>query len=88
MVALWQPFFSIDKIGVLDNFFELGGDSLKALTISRSIFKEFNIELKPKDFFANPTIQSIAQEIELALQMKVVQENQNTLSESTNELTI
>ncbi len=88
LVEVWQPFFSVNKIGVFDNFFELGGDSLKALTISRSIFKAFNVELKPKDFFKNPTIRSIGQEIEIGLKMKDLQNAERESGETMNELTI
>ena len=63
--TLFEDFFGIKGIGIQDNFFDLGGDSLRAMTLSNHIHKQFNIELSLKDFFENPTIQKLSREIQL-----------------------
>lgn len=65
LTTLFEDFFGIKGIGIQDNFFDLGGDSLRAMTLSNHIHKQFNIELSLKDFFENPTIQKLSREIQL-----------------------
>ncbi|WP_420574974.1 amino acid adenylation domain-containing protein [Kordia sp.] len=64
LTRLFVDFFGMKGIGIYDDFFELGGDSLKAMSLSNSIHKNYNIELGLKDFFENPNIQALAKEIE------------------------
>lgn len=66
---LFEDFFEVSGIGIDDDFFEIGGDSLKAMTISNSIHKIFNVELDLKDFFMNPDIRSLAKEIDFNVQI-------------------
>jgi acyl carrier protein len=72
MVVLWQEFFGIRQIGTRDNFFELGGDSLKAMTLSKRVFREFNVNLPLEKYFINPAILFIAKEIDTVLGMQLV----------------
>ncbi|WP_306352327.1 non-ribosomal peptide synthetase/type I polyketide synthase [Flavobacterium sp. '19STA2R22 D10 B1'] len=67
---LFEEFFEIKGIGIDDDFFEMGGDSLKAMTISNSIHKIFNVELNLKDFFMNSTIRNLSKEIDFNIQIK------------------
>jgi len=64
LVHLWQQFLGIAPVGIHDDFFELGGDSLKVMTISTKIHKEFNVEIPLTEFFNNPTIKKLAQYID------------------------
>ncbi|MGE5344237.1 MAG: condensation domain-containing protein, partial [Candidatus Omnitrophota bacterium] len=48
------------KIGIIDDFFELGGDSLKAMTLSGKIHRQFDVEIQLTDFFGHPTIKDLA----------------------------
>ena len=67
LCSVFNNFFEPKKVGTTDNFFELGGDSLKAMTILKSINKEFNLELTPQDLYALPTIKGLALHIEMIL---------------------
>jgi len=69
----WETFFGYDKVGLKDDFFDLGGDSLKAMTVIKRINKKFNISFNLKDFFSKPTIEELAPEIELILQVQNLQ---------------
>ncbi len=70
LVHLFETFFGIKNIGINDDFFELGGDSLKAMTLSNSIHKRYDVALDLKDFFMNPNIKSLAKKVENRLSKK------------------
>lgn len=72
LVQIWCSFFNMNEIGVLDDFFELGGDSLKAMTISKMIFKKFDIDLKMTDLYHARSIKKLAKEIDLTTELKVL----------------
>ena len=85
LASIWQDLFSIDKIGIRDDFFELGGDSLKVITLSKRIFKSFDIEISIQDIFSNLTIKELASEISMAQQLI---EMQTGVDESFSEINI
>ena len=64
LVNLWQTFFKYDKIGILDDFFEIGGDSLKSMTLSAQIQKEFNVRISVAEFFKHPIIKELSEYID------------------------
>ena len=64
LVGIWQQFLGISKIGVTDDFFELGGDSLKSTIVISKIFKETKVKISLDDFFMNPTIKAMAEDID------------------------
>ncbi|SHL03990.1 type I polyketide synthase [Flavobacterium chilense] len=74
LCTMVQSFFGYKKIGVLDNFFEIGGDSLKAMTMIKRINKLFGIEISIQDFYSNPSIRELSNEIELAIKIVNLQE--------------
>lgn len=76
-----ESFFGHKNIGILDNFFDIGGDSLKAMTFIRRINKEFKVEVSIQDFYSNPTIKDLSNEIDLAI--KVISIKQNAKRENT-----
>lgn len=69
LVDIFKNILQKDKIGVKDNFFELGGHSLKAMRLLNEIHKIFTIEIKIKDVYSNPTIDELAEEINLGLRL-------------------
>ena len=77
LVEMWETFFSKDKIGVLDSFFVLGGNSLKGVTMLKLIQKTFEIDIKIKEFYQKSTIKDLAAEIDLAVKMITIQEEEN-----------
>ncbi|MDQ1354811.1 MAG: hypothetical protein QG657_5120, partial [Acidobacteriota bacterium] len=56
----WKNQLGYEKIGIYDDFFQLGGDSLKAITLISRIHKDLNTLVKLQEFFANPTVESLA----------------------------
>ena len=64
LAEIWNEFFGINNVGIEDNFFELGGDSLKAVTISKKIYKELNVEITLAEFFNNVNIKELSACIE------------------------
>lgn len=78
---MWSQTLKIkDGIKDADNFFELGGHSLLATQVLNGIIKEFKIKLNFEDFFAHPTLESMANFIE-----KNIDEGKNKLSVSKIE---
>ncbi len=65
LVEMWQEILGVEKIGIHDNFFELGGHSINATMLSSKIQKEFNVEIPLMVLFKMPTIQEIAERINL-----------------------
>ncbi|MFK8104081.1 MAG: amino acid adenylation domain-containing protein, partial [Saprospiraceae bacterium] len=60
LVEIWQAYLPVKKIGVHDDFFQLGGHSLLATRVVSGIRKNLQLEVPIKDFFANPTIEQLA----------------------------
>jgi len=60
LANIWGEVLHIDQVGIKDNFFDLGGHSLKVVLLVFRIEKEFDIKLKIKDVFANPTIEALS----------------------------
>ena len=63
LVEIWSEILQIEKekISISDNFFELGGHSLKATRLISRIKREFEVEVKIRDIFMEPTIMGIAE---------------------------
>ena len=63
IATIWQSVLRIDNIGVCSNFFELGGDSVMVIKIIKRLHEAFQLNLVLSVFFANPTIEGLAQVI-------------------------
>ncbi|MCL9807005.1 amino acid adenylation domain-containing protein [Flavobacterium amniphilum] len=61
IVEIWQEVLGVEKVGITDNFFELGGHSLMVAQIINRLNKQLNKKVTFKDFFSNPTIESLGQ---------------------------
>jgi tyrocidine synthetase III len=72
LVLIWSEILEVDreKIGVTHNFFDLGGHSLKAIRIALRIHEHFDVEIDLTDFFNDPTIRALAEEIDNLKWMK------------------
>jgi len=72
IAGIWSEVLSIPKeqVGVKDNFFDLGGHSLNAIRIVLRIHEQFDIEMDLTGFFAEPTIEALAAEIENVLWLR------------------
>lgn len=64
LCTLWQDLLNISSVGMSDNFFELGGHSLTATRLIARINQDYHCSLSLADFFATPTVQALAQQIE------------------------
>ena len=70
-------------IGLKDNFFNIGGNSLLAISVVEMLEKIYDIDLKLRVFFDDPTIHSLASYIELNLKFDKSSIN---LDESSEEI--
>jgi len=61
LVGLWMEVLPLAQIGIRDNFFEIGGHSLLAMRVVSSIRESLRKEIKVKDIFSYPTIETLAQ---------------------------
>jgi acyl transferase domain-containing protein/acyl carrier protein len=78
LVALFETFFGINRIGIGDNFFELGGDSLKAMALLKMIKEQFNLHIVLKDFFNCTDLREMAAIIEERQSQNIQNEKQFT----------
>ena len=60
LVEIWQEVLGQAGLGVSDNFFEVGGHSLVAMRAVSRIHKELNARVELREFFANPTVETLA----------------------------
>lgn len=63
LVDLWQDVLNVPQIGIHDDFFLLGGSSLLVTQVIARLTTDMKIELPVRDFFANPTIATVARHI-------------------------
>ncbi len=68
LVDIWIQLLGVQKIGVLDNFFESGGHSLLATQLISRIREVFKVDLPLRNIFESPTIATLAEQIDAALQ--------------------
>ncbi|MGP3983829.1 amino acid adenylation domain-containing protein [Streptomyces sp. KR80] len=64
LAAIWGDLMEIDDVGVDDDFFELGGHSLMATRITAEIAALWDVEIRPRDFYENPTVSELAEAVE------------------------
>ncbi|WP_156100742.1 type I polyketide synthase [Gillisia sp. Hel_I_29] len=84
---IWVDFFKLERIGIQDDFFDLGGDSLKAITIMKRISNVFGIEISIHSFYDKLSIEKIALEIDIMLNIISMEEKKNSSSD-LNELKV
>ncbi|PSB05661.1 non-ribosomal peptide synthetase, partial [filamentous cyanobacterium CCP2] len=64
LAELWKHLLGLETIGVSDNFFEMGGNSLLTVTLLTQMADTFQVEVPVAQFYANPTVEGLAQWIE------------------------
>ena len=67
MAEIWAQLLRAQGFGVRDNFFDLGGHSLLATQLLTRIRDAFAVELKLQDVFSSPTVEELAELVELKL---------------------
>jgi acyl transferase domain-containing protein/acyl carrier protein len=70
MIAMLQDLLGIEDVGPEDDFFEMGGDSLRAMTLSKRIYREFNVNIPIEKFFTHNNPRLLAGEIDLAMELR------------------
>jgi FkbH-like protein/FkbM family methyltransferase len=65
LAEAWADILRIEQVGIHDDFFELGGDSLLATQILSRLRRNLRIELPFRGFFETPTVEGLAESIEL-----------------------
>jgi acyl transferase domain-containing protein/acyl carrier protein len=64
LAAVWQDFFSIDKVGILDNFFDLGASSLDLVQLSVKFKEAIGKEVPVVSLFRYPMIGPLAKHLD------------------------
>lgn len=86
LVAIWEEILDRKPISINDNFFEIGGHSLKGTRMLAKIHRDLNLKISLRDVFAHPTIEMLANRIELinwSREATPVQEETDALKEIT-----
>lgn len=65
LVNMWKDILRIEDVGIFCNFFELGGNSLSAIRVINQLHNKTGISMELKVFLQNPTIESLAKQIDL-----------------------
>jgi len=74
LAIAWAALLQVDSVGVHDSFFDLGGHSLLAAQLISRVREDFGVELRLRDLFITPTIEKMAEQVEIALLMGVEEE--------------
>jgi len=65
LAEIWAQVLGVERVGVCDNFFHLGGHSILATQLVMQLYNVLGIELPVRIFFETPTIESMAQAIDI-----------------------
>ena len=67
LAVLWQSLLGVERVGVTDNFFDLGGHSLLVVKIGSHIASTYKVDIPIAAVFADPTIATVATQIQSQL---------------------
>ncbi len=67
LLSVWADILNETVDSVSANFFQIGGNSIKAMQLANKLSKEFGIEIHLRVIFERPTIQSLAQYIDIVI---------------------
>jgi amino acid adenylation domain-containing protein len=65
LAAFWCELLKVPEVGVTVDFFDVGGDSLLAMQLRARIREQFEVDVPVRSLFDTPTIERLAQEIEM-----------------------
>jgi len=65
LAGVWAELLGMDQVGIHDNFFDLGGHSLLMTQVVSRIRNLFRTEISLRMFFQNPTVATLAAEIDV-----------------------
>jgi acyl carrier protein len=81
LCKIWQDVLKVELIGIKEDFFDLGGHSLMVTNIIVRVQAEFDVDILVKDMFAAPSIERLAELVEVELKLK----NMLAVSEDNEE---
>lgn len=64
LAEVWRDVLRLPRVGIHDDFFQLGGSSLLVTRVITRLSDRLNVAIPVRDFFANPTIASLAIHLE------------------------
>jgi surfactin family lipopeptide synthetase A len=70
LADIWAEVLKLEQVGIHDNFFELGGHSLLATQVISRVRDALQLEVPLRALFENPTVASLAAQIEPAPSME------------------
>jgi amino acid adenylation domain-containing protein len=79
LIAIWEEILKVDRIGIQDNFFSAGGHSLMSMQLMAQVRKTFGVDLSLRNFFAWPTVEGLAMNVEEAILAKSSADSVDTL---------
>ncbi|MFC0527566.1 amino acid adenylation domain-containing protein [Phytohabitans kaempferiae] len=62
----WRDLLGVDRVGTGDTFFDLGANSLHTTQLTARTRNHLEVQLDPRDLFANPTLEQLATRIDEA----------------------
>ena len=68
IAAIWSEVLGNDNIGLGQNFFEVGGHSLAGIQVISRMLNHFHVQLDVVTIFDFPTIEGLAEAVEIAKQ--------------------
>jgi hypothetical protein len=83
LAEIWGEVLRTERIGVHDNFFDAGGHSLLATQILSRVRHAFQVDIAVREFFTEPTIDTLAKTI---VQNQASQVEQEDLAQMLAEL--
>ncbi|MEM9217769.1 MAG: SDR family NAD(P)-dependent oxidoreductase [Cyanobacteria bacterium P01_F01_bin.150] len=86
IAGVWQELLGIGQLSIHDNFFEMGGNSLLATQAVARLSQACAIEINVQELFEAPTIDGVAQTVEML--RRIVQDKAMAIdmAEEINEL--
>jgi amino acid adenylation domain-containing protein/thioester reductase-like protein len=63
LAEIWSKLLKVERVGRHDDFFELGGHSLLAVRVALAVQRELGVELRVREFFANPVLHMLADSV-------------------------
>jgi len=67
LAGLWQEVLNVPQVGIHDDFFLLGGSSLLVPRVVARVATDLGVVLPVRDFFANPTVATLANHLHALL---------------------
>ncbi|MCX6580361.1 MAG: amino acid adenylation domain-containing protein [Candidatus Aminicenantes bacterium] len=90
LVAAWEEYLGLEKVGIHDNFFELGASSLDIIQVNHKLNALLGKELSVVAFYTYPTVHSLAVYLDDEKQSKdaLIKEEKNSAELSKSQKTL